>query len=204
MADIKNPASYYPLSSAEIALLLGKSGYCVGAFNAGQELIAFAAAYFPGAQADNLGLDLGFTGPQLGQAAHLEAGIVHPLFRGHHLQKRLYRELLEAIAKSGSYRFILSTVAPDNYPALINSLNLSLCICKLQLKYNHLLRYVLIHDLKEPVNILPDTIIKCRLADLETQRILLNHGYYGFDITNDGDEPTLYLGVRYELEEQVK
>lgn len=194
IAGIKNTASYYPLSYAETSQLLdNRHGYCLGAFDAEDELIAFAAACFPGMGNDNLGLDLGFENRRLEEVAHLEVGIVHPEYRRQGLQIKLYRGLLEAIRQREGCRYVLSTVAPDNYPALANSLKLDLLICKLLFKYNQLLRFLLFYDLTQPARMIPQSIVTCPAADLPRQQELLNQGFYGFDLKN-ADEPVISYG----------
>ncbi len=177
----------------------------MGAFNAEDDLIGYASAYFPACQTDNLGLDLGLPEPELERVAHLEAGLVHPSWRGRGWQSSLYQELIKAIKKQGGYRYLLSTVAPNNYPALRNSLALQLYICDLRVKYGDKLRYLLLLDWEAPVTIRPDTIIKCPASNIKCQQDLLRQGYYGFDIEYEKDELLLYYALKdLTLKEQDK
>jgi len=179
-----------------VTSLLGEQGLSLGAYNSEAELIGYAAAYFPGKQADNLGLDLGFSQPELMRVAHLEVGLVHPFYRGRGWQSSLYQELIKALAKEGSYRYLLSTVAPHNYPALRNSLRLQLYIGALQVKYGDKLRYILIRDLEEPFNIYQKTIEICQVTDIELQQNLLQQGYFGFKVEYGTEQLLIYYGEK--------
>jgi len=196
IGELRDSSSYYPLSRDEVAMLLGKPGISLGTFDSEGELIGYAAAYFPGSKRDNLGLDVALSGDELLHVAHIETGLVHPNFRGQGWQYRLYKELFKYIVAQDKYRFILSTVACNNYPALRNSLRLNLSITGLREKYGNKLRYLLIRDLQASFNICPDTIIKCRHTDIELQRRLLGQGYHGFDVENESDAMVVYYGLK--------
>ncbi len=193
---LKDSSAYYPLTRDEVAMLLGKRGLSLGAYNSEEELIGYAAAYFPGNENDNLGLDLALSGNELLQVAHIETGLVHPSFRGRGWQGSLYQELIKGIVKQDKYRYILSTVACNNYPALRNSLRLKLSICSLREKYGNKLRYVLSCDLQNPLRICPITIIKCQNTDIELQQRLLGQGYYGFDVEYETDRLVVCYGLK--------
>lgn len=193
---LQDYSSYYPLTPDEVEMLLGKSGISLGAFKAEEELIGYAAAYFPGSRQDNLGLDMGFSGEKLLQAAHIETGLVHPSFRGQGWQYRLYKELIEDMVKQKKYRYIFSTVACDNYPALRNSIRLKLFIAGLREKYGNKLRYLLSRDLQWSFEINRDTIVKCRNTDIKLQQRLLEQGYCGFDVESETDAIIVSYGPK--------
>lgn len=193
---LDDPSSYHPLSEDEVIMLLGKNGFTLGAFNNRQDLIGYASAYFPAGNADNLGLDMGFTGDQLLQTAHLEAGIVSPFFRRRGWQKKLYKALVKEIVRRGEYRYILSTVSCNNYPALRNSLQLKLYIASLREKYGGKLRYLLFRDLQELFSICPADIVKCPHTDIRLQQRLLDSGYRGFQVDYSPDGLMIHYGLR--------
>ncbi len=196
VTGLQDTSAYYPLTEDEVAMLLGERGVSLGAFSDEGELIGYAAAYFPGSSPDNLGLDLGLCSDRLLQVAHLEAGLVSPFYRGRGWQRRLYQELIKGLIAQGKYRYILSTVACNNYPALHNSLRLKLYITELREKYGNMLRYVLFRDIKEPININPASVISCRHTDIELQHRLIRQGYYGFDVKYNTDSLVIYYGVK--------
>ncbi|PKM76298.1 MAG: hypothetical protein CVU90_13245 [Firmicutes bacterium HGW-Firmicutes-15] len=193
---LKDSSAYYPLTRDEVAMLLVKRGVSLGAYNTEEELIGYASAYFPGSETDNLGLDLALTGTELLQVAHIETGLVHPFVRGRGWQYRLYQELIEGIVQKKKYRYILSTVACNNYPALRNSLRLKLSISGLREKYGNKLRYLLLRDLQEPLRICPTSIIRCRHTDIELQQRLIGQGYYGFDVEYNSDALVVCYGLK--------
>lgn len=193
--SLKDSYIYHPLSNDEVAMLISQQGFSLGAFNNDGKLIGYAAAYLPSNSQDNLGLDLGICGLELLQVAHLEVGLVHPLYRGQGWQRNLYQYLIQGIMEQGQYRYILSTVACNNYPALHNSQQLYLYIRGLREKYTNKLRYLLIRDLWGRVNINPSSIIRCRHSDIELQHRLVEQGYYGFDVEHDDDALLIYYGL---------
>jgi len=162
VAAIKNPATYYPLQEDEIILLLSPPAISLGAW-VDEELVGYAAAGFPEPGQHNLGVDLGLDFGELSQVAHLEVGIVHPDYQGCGWQYRLYQELIQTVAATGRCRYLLSTVAPDNYPALSNSLRLGLYIRSLGYQYDDKLRYLLIRDCADEIHFDPDNIQLCPL-----------------------------------------
>ncbi|MDD4801901.1 MAG: GNAT family N-acetyltransferase [Syntrophomonas sp.] len=194
--ELKDASSYYPLTPDEIELLLGQPGISVGTYNADGDLIGYAAAYFPGKATDNLGLDILLSASDLLQVAHIESGLVHPSCRGKGWQFKLYQELIKIIIKQGEYRYILSTVACNNYPALRNSIRLELLICGLREKYGNKLRYLLMRDLKEPVRICPHPITRCNNTNTELQQQLLVQGYFGYDVENKDGQAVVSYGLK--------
>jgi ribosomal protein S18 acetylase RimI-like enzyme len=193
---LEDSSAYYPLTEDEVIMLLDKKGFSLGAFNNEGELIGYAAAYFPGYSQDNLGLDLKFYESQLLQVAHIEAGFVSPSWRGQGWQFMLYQELIKGIISTGQYRYILSTVACNNYPALHNSLRLQLYITGLLQKYRNWLRYLLIRDINEPIYINKNANISCHPLEIDRQLELLKQGYYGFAVKNVDNSLLIYYGNR--------
>lgn len=192
-ASLSNRGLYYPLHDEEILALLGLEAISLGAF-AGDRLIGYAAACFPGVNEDNLGRDLEFGPEELAVTAHLEVGMVHPSFQGQGLQLRLYQDLITAVEKTDRCRYLLSTVAPDNYPALANSLRLGLYIKKLDYKYGGRLRYLLARDFKKPLRIDKLSVCTCETTDLTGQQNLLRQGYCGFDLIRSTPGVLVYYG----------
>ncbi len=73
-------------------------------------------ALFPGGDAENLGCDLGLPEAELPRVAHIDVVVVMPRFRGHGLQRILTLHAAEELAAAG-YRYLMSTVHPDNLPS---------------------------------------------------------------------------------------
>ncbi|MDD2619960.1 MAG: GNAT family N-acetyltransferase [Syntrophomonadaceae bacterium] len=179
--NLSDQSLYYPLLPEEAMDMLNNKGFSLGIFNLGNRLIAYAAVRFPGEDPDNLGIDSLEKG-ELARVAHIEAGLVHPDFRGLGLQKLLYREAINLTRQTGKFRYLYSTVACHNYPALANSLDLGLMIADLKIKYSGHLRYVLFQDWEQPVFVDRKAAIKVDSGDREQQKALLEDGCLGFKI----------------------
>lgn len=180
--ELADPNLYYPLSSREIEEMLEEKGLSRGAFLPGEQLIGYAAMRFPGNAADNLGRGRELDARELLQVAHIEAGLVHPLFRKRGLQRLLYSEGINETRAAGRFRYLFSTVACNNYDALSNSLQLGMLIGDLSLKYEGYLRYVLFQDLQEPAVLDLDQICTLEIGAREEQEGLIKRGFWGFKL----------------------
>jgi ribosomal protein S18 acetylase RimI-like enzyme len=191
-AQIEPRGSYFALSEAEVLEILNGSGLAVGVRVDGR-LIAFCFALFPGFRSDNLGRDFGMTAAELEQVAHLEAAVVHPDYRGNAFAKKMAGFLVAEIREAKRWRYVMNTVSPFNIPSLKTTLALGLLIQKLKVKYNDVLRYIFCLDLKKPVSIDMQSVIRVSANDLPRQQKLLANGYYGFRLENQaGDTIILY------------
>lgn len=81
-----------------------------------REVAGVLIALFPGGDAENLGCDLGLPEAELPRVAHIDVVVVMPRFRGHGLQRILTLHVAEELAAAG-YRYLMSTVHPDNLPS---------------------------------------------------------------------------------------
>ena len=109
-------------------------------------LAAFFIVRYPGMEEDNCGYDLSYTKQQLLETAHMESCIVHPDYRGHHLESRLMSEAIN-ILKSTNYRYLLGTVHPDNIPSVKAFLSNDFHIAKTLKKYGGKLRHIMYRNL---------------------------------------------------------
>ncbi|WP_367649557.1 N-acetyltransferase family protein [Paenibacillus sp. NEAU-GSW1] len=90
----------------------GRDGELYGAYHNGV-LVAFTTLAFPGLSEDNLGREFGVPEEELHLVAALDATVVHEAARGQGLQ-RLFHQLREEHARELGYRYLFSTVHPDN------------------------------------------------------------------------------------------
>ena len=111
-----------------------------------QDLAGFFMVKFPGLSEDNLGRHLDFSEEKLMQCVHMDSCVVHPAFRGHHLQSRM-ASLAESHISSTSYRYLLATVHPDNCYSLTSMLRCGYQIMKHTYLYGGLPRTII---MKEP------------------------------------------------------
>lgn len=106
------------------------------------KLAAFLTIRFPKEAPDNCGYDLDYKKDMLLRVAHIETCVVHPDFRGNHLEARLIREA-EYILKQTSYDLLLGTVHPDNIASVKSFLNNGFRIEKTLKKYGGMLRHIM-------------------------------------------------------------
>lgn len=74
---------------------------------------------WPGLDEENLGYDVGLSGEELLRVAHIDVAVVMPPYRGCGLQSRMTLLAEEELAAAG-YRYLMSTVHPDNLPSCRN------------------------------------------------------------------------------------
>ncbi|CAN7274139.1 GNAT family N-acetyltransferase [Paenibacillus sp. LjRoot153] len=89
-----------------------EKGEIYGAFLS-EELVAYSVLAFPGRSESNLGREFGVPESDLPYVASLDATIVHESVRGQGLQ-RYFHTLREGRARENGYRYLYSTVHPDN------------------------------------------------------------------------------------------
>ncbi|MBE5954943.1 MAG: GNAT family N-acetyltransferase [Lachnospiraceae bacterium] len=105
-------------------------------------LAAYFTVRYPKLENDNLGYDLDFTDADLLTTAHMETCVVHPDYRGHHLEARLMKQAVE-ILKNTDYHYLLGTVHPDNVPSLKAFLSNDFHVAKTAKKYGGKLRHIM-------------------------------------------------------------
>ena len=80
----------------------------------GQGLIAYSIIRIPGNGEDNLGRDIGLPQEELGKVAHLQATVVHPLFRGNGLQRKMAKAHLQVIERSWIATCLLHSISKES------------------------------------------------------------------------------------------
>ncbi len=105
-------------------------------------LVAYSIIRIPGPAKDNLGRDLNLSEEEQIKTAHLQATVVHPLFRGSGLQRKMARAHLEKIAEMG-YEHVCCTVSPQNPVSLHNILSCRFVIRGLIPKFGGWWRYIM-------------------------------------------------------------
>ncbi|MWC28082.1 GNAT family N-acetyltransferase [Paenibacillus sp. MMS18-CY102] len=98
--------------------LFSGEGEVYGAFKEGK-LVAVSVLAFPGISRKNLGLEIGVLDHELHLVAVLDSTVVHESVRGQGLQ-RIFHELREKRAAENGYRYLYSTVHPDNHASVNN------------------------------------------------------------------------------------
>ena len=83
------------------------------------EVAGMFAIKYPGMTPDNLGRYQSFSEEQLQLCAHMESTIVHPQYRGYHLQAQMAQEAEELLEKL-PYKYLFATIHPDNQYSMNN------------------------------------------------------------------------------------
>ena len=96
---------------------------------------------YPGTDPENLGYDIDLSGAQLSQVAHMDTVVIHPLYRGQSLQRKLTL-FLEQELLPGGFRYFMCTVHPDNKYSRNNMEKCGYQVMKTAFKYGGLLRLI--------------------------------------------------------------
>ncbi len=148
----------------------------IGVF-AKEHLIAYSLIYIPGEGKENLGRDINIPECDLKKAAHLQAAVVHPAYRGNLLQKRMAQYHLKVLEEMG-YEHICCTVSPKNHVSLGNILSNGFVIKGLKAKFQGWWRYIMYKNNLRPSSIGSEQV-KIRGSDIEGQIDLLNRDFVG-------------------------
>lgn len=168
------------------AILTEGRGFTYGVF-VDNNLISFYSVLFPNEE-EYLGKDMGLTKDNMNISANLE--ITHTLsnYQGNKFQKVLCELCLEEIKKNYSHiRYIMATIAPQNYSSMASTLCYGVYAFVLKNKYNDLKRYILLRDLESNFN-LDENTLKVVLGDdlvLQKELFLKNYVIHKIFIENN-------------------
>lgn len=196
VAGLQNPQTFRVSDLEFYSRHVGSQGRSFGVTDNGR-LIAYSIIRFPGAMADNLGLDLNLGITELDQVAHLEECAVHPLFRGQGLQLLLTKIRMKYAEQHGS-RHIAVTVSPAGHTSLRNQLRMGLSVRALVKKYENMTRFILHKDLSSNKDYNEELCLMNKresicLEDLSTLRARLKAGWVGHAMSVNGAKPSLML-----------
>lgn len=186
-----------PLSDEEFLFILKGKGFMIGAYY-NDKLIAFRAMLEPELDDEHLGEDAGLPESQWPLVLYSEITNVDPELRGNNLQVLLGEIILDEVDKT-KFRYICTTVAPFNIASLKDKFAHGLQIVSLKMKYENMLRYILIKDLwliQAEASTLESRFIS--MANTKEQQQLLENGWIGTSIEKRNDN----WFVRYEKEEK--
>ena len=190
---LPHPDVLEPLTTEEFTNILEDKQMMIGIF-VENNLIAFRAMLAPGNDDEGLGADIGLEQTEFHRILYSEISNVDPRFRGNGLQTYMGKLLLRNVDRN-RYRYLLSTVAPFNFPSLKDKFSLGMKIAVLKDKYNGKLRYVFRKDLaSSETELQSEEWIEVRMDDIAKQQDVLALGYYGVSMRMDGEE----VYVRFE------
>jgi len=188
----ENDAIFMERPTDILAACLADEGVAVGAFVADQ-LVAFRLLYYPGKF--NQGEYAGLPPEEWNKVVHLEIGVVHPLHRGHALQRRLTAQVLAEADDLRCKRYLCSVVSPQNYPSIKDKLVVGMPVVRLlELPGGHW-RYIFCRDRMKPAQFDEVAAISVSVNDRERQLQLLSQGYQGFRIEKLSHDTVLWYGM---------
>lgn len=190
---MSNKQSYFPLDINEVESMIEDDGLIFGLYVYGL-LKGFSVMFFPGQSPDNIARDLYSQDIDFNQTFHLEAVMIHPDYRGNHLQRTLFLHMLDYLKKNTEYRFVYSTVSPENIPSLKSLLSINLVIRGLKKKYDQSKRYILFQDIKDPIQIIHSDVKVIDIMDESSQLIQFKNDYVGFMFTQDDERQYISFG----------
>jgi hypothetical protein len=162
---------------------LGRRGVVLGVF-VEERLIAFRNLYYPEPNDSdwNLGIDLNLAGDQLNKVVNFQMVCVHPDFRGNRLALMLNRMALQILRNRGRHPHVCATVSPYNIWNIPVLLATGFHIARLKIKYGGKVRYIVHQDLYSKRRFDDDSAVDVCLDDLDTQKRLLDRGFYGVQL----------------------
>lgn len=191
--------SYYREGNDYFFKALQDGAYSLGLFDGGN-LVGYNIVSLPDAT-QNLGHEVGLYGPTLSKVAHWGPAAIHPSLQGNGLLKKIIVKQLKELKISG-YEHIFLTIAPCNYSSLSTVLQQGFLIKRIKLKFGNLLRYILHLDMSRS---LKKPICQVRVAgeDLESQKLLLTFGFYGYSVESENSRTTTLLFGHDGLEDAL-
>ncbi|WP_438311842.1 GNAT family N-acetyltransferase [Sporosarcina sp. FA9] len=184
-----------PLEEEEFLYILNGKGLMIGAFY-NEELIAFRAMMEPELDEEHLGKEAGLDKSVWSEALYSEITNVNPEFRGNGLQVLLGKLIMKEVDEE-RFRYILTTVAPFNIASLKDKFAHGLEIVSLGEKYNNMLRYTMLKDLKESERTYTVQDRKSiAMANTIEQQLLIKKGWVGTQIEVVNDEWIVHFEKR--------
>ncbi len=110
------------------------------------DLAGFFMIKFPGLSDDNLGCHFNFSEEKLMQCVHMDSCVVHPNYRGYHLQSRMASRAEQHLQQL-PYHYLLGTVHPDNCYSLNSVLRCGYHVVKETLLYGGLPRLIVLKEI---------------------------------------------------------
>lgn len=189
------------LSVDEGMYMLQGHGKMIGAF-VSEALVAFRGVLEPPIDDEHLGIDVGLTEQELPHVLYQEVSMVLPMYRGHRLQQQLATRIMEMIEQSDkNYTHVCATVAPTNIPSLKDKFKQGMHTVRLKKTYGDKWRYVFSKPLQTTWKLNVSETTSADIQDLDAHIQLLESGWYGTELVQDGD--TFSIIYHKRLDERV-
>jgi ribosomal protein S18 acetylase RimI-like enzyme len=144
LGSLGDPMAYLVDDLTFISEHIARRGFTLVATEDDQ-VVGFQIVRFPGSDPDNLGRDIGLSGPTLAQVAHLESAAVVPAHWGEGLQRLLLARAEEELSDQG-FRYLMCTVYPGNLPSLRNLEAVGYRVVATKAKYGGYERHVMLKE----------------------------------------------------------
>jgi hypothetical protein len=139
---IKNKDIFVPTERCENEKILREPSFIIGCFD-GPNLIAYCSLSLPGEDIENLGWDLLWPRQKVLSCAKLDTIVVHPDYRGQHLQQRIMQYMFVIVEDNHDIKYVLTTVSPENKYSLHNVQAMGFEVLMKKLKYGGKERLIL-------------------------------------------------------------
>jgi ribosomal protein S18 acetylase RimI-like enzyme len=189
--NLSDPTSYYVEPIQFFRKQLAIENTSIGFFQ-NDQLVAFNLASFPSIDEENLGIDIGLKPEFFLQFAQLGPGAVHPDHRKRGLLSKIAEEHPKIMEEMG-YRYLCFTASPTNYPTIKAFMDNGFLIKQLKLKFNNVFRYIFYRDLKKIFKP-PQYSVRIPNTDIESQKFMMNLGFYGYDVVKNDHGFDLIFG----------
>ncbi|SHI84663.1 GNAT family N-acetyltransferase [Propionispora hippei] len=196
---LSDKKSYYREENDYFFKALQGGDYSLGLFDRGN-LVGYNIVSLPD-DIQNLGYEVGLYESALSKVAHWGPAAIHPSLQGNGLLKKILVKQLKELKVSG-YEHIFLTIAPCNYSSLAAVLQQGFLIKRIKLKFGNLLRYILHLDMSRTLK-KPICQVRVTGEDLESQKLLLTFGFYGYSVESEKSGTTTLLFGHDGLEETL-
>ncbi|KIL49110.1 hypothetical protein [Jeotgalibacillus campisalis] len=176
---LENEETLQPLTKKEVTYILADGGIMIGAF-VNANLIGLRALLYPGDDSENIGHDLELPYQERMKVVHQEISLVHPDYRGNHLQQILAKVLMQQLKYSTDYfTHLCSTVSPLNVPSIKDKFSQGLMIVQMKEKHSGVPRYIFYKHLVNDFPVDSSSYIYIRLDKTNRHKQFLEKGYIG-------------------------
>lgn len=175
--NLPDPEIFRPHPVEDFGAFFRMEGSVIGVFTE-EGLIAYSIIHLPGEGEENLGKDIAIPAEEQKSLAHLQATVVHPIYRGNSLQRRMAGAHLKVIKDLGS-EHVCCTISPKNPASLRSILSCGFVVKGLKIKFGWMLRYIMYKNILRPLAIGPEEVWM-RSSEIQRQMDLLKGGFLGF------------------------
>lgn len=173
------------LSDSEIQHILLDGGLFIGVFIK-ERLIACRAFLIPDIDdPEHLGYDARIPKGEFPEVIYSEISMVDPSYRGNRLQTFMGKILIELV-KQSNFKYVLTTVAPNNIPSLKDKFALGMRIVHVKEKYGGKLRFILYRHVHKTSELPVKDERLVPIDNMKLQEKLLKLGYCGIEIQANG------------------